>query len=126
MLLTLSLETLVASLIEVFLHNGFFKVFWIMHLEGTVSLPGNNVIESQSIGFFQNSVKLPWEGCLPIASNFRQESRHHRSHSVYVMCNSGWLRVWSAGVIFVTVELFLPCFPCRVVFRSEDRGRNDE
>ena len=82
--LTLSLETLVPSLIEELLHDRFLEVFRIVHLEMSLSLPRNNIGESTSFALFQHSMQLPWEGCLSVASYFRQKSWYLRCCSSHL------------------------------------------
>lgn len=65
----LSLEALVPRLVEIFLHDCVLKALWIVNLEGSVALPGDNVFESKAVALLENSVEFPWEGGLPITGD---------------------------------------------------------
>ena len=82
-LLTLPLKTLVASLIEVLLHNGLLEILRIVDLEGSVSLPRDDFVESAWFALVKDTVQLPGESGLSVAGDLREKS-WHGSHFVVV------------------------------------------
>jgi len=68
-LLTLSLETLVLSLVEVSSHDPFLKFLRAVDREGIVGMPRNNVRKAFPFAFFQHLVKFPGKGRIAIASS---------------------------------------------------------
>jgi len=79
----LPLKTLVASLIKVLLHDGLLEILRIVDLEGTISLPRDDITESAGFALFQHTVQLPGESGLSVAGDLREKS-WHGSHFVVV------------------------------------------
>jgi len=77
----LPLKTLVASLIEELLHDRLLKILRIVDLEGTVSLPRDDIVEAAGFALFQHTVQLPGESGLSVAGDLREKS-WHGSHFV--------------------------------------------
>ena len=76
--LTLSLETLVLSLVEVSSHDPFLKFLRAVDREGIVGMPRNNVRKAFPFAFFQHLVKFPGKGRVAIASSSGQSFRRER------------------------------------------------